>query len=75
MYLDTLERWKAGEHPMQELRQRETRTVSNGTEYDFHTAVTFLLIGLGGGLLLHSLLTQQAKTCDDSPQRRDVHKA
>jgi len=39
----------------EELRQR--RPVSNREEYDFYTAVTFLLIGLGGGLLLHSLLT------------------
>jgi len=60
---------------MPELRQLEPTTVSNRTEYDFHTAVTFLLIGLGGGLLLHSLLTSRSTTGADSLHRTDVRKA
>jgi len=60
---------------MPELRQRESTTVSNPKEYDFHTAVTFLLIGLGGGLLLHSLLTSQPTTGVDSHQGTDMRKA
>jgi len=60
---------------MPEVKQGESTTVSNRIEYDFHTAVTFLLIGLGGGLLLHSLLTSQTTKGADSHQRTDVRKA
>jgi hypothetical protein len=47
----------------------DPRPGTSRTEYDFYTAVTFLLIGLGGGLLLHSLLTPHFRPGAGSSRR------